>query len=142
MEVGLHVNPVAPGPIEVKLGLAADAEAAVFSSAFRIGRAPECEVRVLDEYVSRVHAEVTPESAGWRVRDLNSSNGLYWGGNRVENLLVTSTEIVRLASRGLRYGFVSKNNRRQLFSSDRSRFSLIDRNRLFRCNPVPPSLSR
>ena len=89
-----------PGPVEVKLGLSPDAQAAVFTSAFRIGRAVECEVRIANEYVSRHHAEVTPQPDGWLVKDLNSSNGLYWYGNRVESVLVKASEIVRLGIEG------------------------------------------
>src|SRR3954469_8955872 len=89
-------SPPAPGPIEVKLGLSPDAEAAVFSSSFRIGRAVECEIRIANDFVSRQHAEVTPQANGWLVKDLNSSNGLYWNGDRVESVLVKASEIVRL----------------------------------------------
>ena len=91
---------VAPGPIEVKFGLSNEGKTAVFSSMFRIGRATECEVCVPNEYVSRVHVEVTPESTGWRVKDLNSSNGLYWRSNRVESVFVTASEVVRLGVAG------------------------------------------
>lgn len=93
-------NSIAPGPIEVKLGLSPDAQGAVFSSAFFIGRAVECEMRIVNEYVSRRHAEVTPQADGWLIRDLNSSNGLYWYGNRVETVLVKVSEIVRLGIEG------------------------------------------
>jgi membrane-bound lytic murein transglycosylase D len=93
-------SPAAPGPIEVKIGLSPDAEAAIFSSAFHIGRAVECEVRIANEFVSRRHAEVVPQPEGWLVKDLNSSNGLYWNGERVESVLVKASEIVRLGIEG------------------------------------------
>lgn len=93
-------NSAAPGPIEVKFCASTYVRAVVFSSAFRIGRARLCEVRIPNEYVSRMHAKVTPEPAGWRVVDLKSSNGLYWYGNRVESVLVTTSEVVRLGIEG------------------------------------------
>jgi len=93
-------SPPTPGPIEVKLGLSPDAQAAVFSSPFRIGRAVECEIRISNEFVSRQHAEVTPQANGWLVKDLNSSNGIYWNGERVDSVLVRASEIVRLGVEG------------------------------------------
>ena len=100
MQASSLENSVAPGPIEVKLAASTDGKATVFSSAFRIGRATECEVCVQNEYVSRVHAEVTPEPGGWRVKDLNSSNGLYWRDNRVDSVFIASGEVVRLGVAG------------------------------------------
>ncbi len=91
---------VTPGPIEVKYSVSADMRAVVFSSAFRIGRATDCELCIADAYVSRIHARVTPEPAGWRVVDLNSSNGLFWHGNRVESVFIASSEVVRLGIEG------------------------------------------
>ncbi len=72
----------------------------VFSSLFRIGRAVDCEVCIGNEFVSRIHAQVTPEPGGWRIRDLQSSNGLYWRGRRVPEILITSSEILRLGIEG------------------------------------------
>jgi hypothetical protein len=93
-------NLVASGPIEVRLGSLPDAEARVFSSSFRIGRANTCEVQVPNEFVSRVHLKVTPDPRGWLISDLQSSNGLYCNGERVESLLVTSNQVIRLGIEG------------------------------------------
>src|SRR5215468_4260060 len=54
-----------------------------FRTAFRIGRTEECEVCIQEEHVSRCHAEVKFEDGLWCVRDLNSSNGIYVGDQRV-----------------------------------------------------------
>ena len=102
MDVSSTDIPVFAGPIEVRLG---DAETRVFSSAFHIGRATECEVCIPDSYVSRTHARVSPEAGGWRVTDLNSSNGLYWHGSRVESVFVASSEVVRLGVEGPELSF-------------------------------------
>src|SRR5580658_232353 len=103
-DVSMHAsstgNSVAPGPVEVTSGALRDSQRAVFSSAFRIGRATECEVCIQNDYVSRTHAKVTPETSGWQVTDLNSSNGIYWRGSKVESVLVTSSEVVRLGIDG------------------------------------------
>jgi hypothetical protein len=95
----------APAPIEVISSAMSDHQRAVFSSAFRIGRATECEFCIQNSYVSRTHVKVTPEGAGWQVMDLNSSNGIYWRGTRVTSVFVTSSEIVRLGVEGPELSF-------------------------------------
>lgn len=94
-----------PDPIIVRIGPGPDEYERKFSAAFRIGRSPECEVCIADDYVSRVHAEVVPEDGCWRVRDLNSSNGLYRKGNQVENVLIKSSETLRLGAKGPELSF-------------------------------------
>src|SRR5579871_1500861 len=105
MQMSPVQNSLAPGPIEVKLGSPATGEPRVFSSAFRIGRGDNCEVYVRNEYVSRIHAEVAPEWGGWRIKDLNSSNGLFWHGVRVPDVLVTASEVIRLGVEGPELSF-------------------------------------
>jgi len=41
----------------------------------RIGRGPECELRVSCASVSQQHAELRADADGWRLRDLGSTNG-------------------------------------------------------------------
>src|SRR5215472_17824268 len=62
-----------------------------FSHPFRIGRAEDCEVSIQNEYASRVHAKVFFENGKWWVRDLNSSNGLYYEGRKVERVPITQS---------------------------------------------------
>jgi transcriptional regulator with GAF, ATPase, and Fis domain len=52
----------------------------------RIGRSPECELRLTSELVSGQHARLSATSAGFAVLDLGSANGsvLVRGGERVE----------------------------------------------------------
>lgn len=71
-----------------------------FKSNFRIGRVDECEVCIKDEHVSRVHAAVTFENDQWRVRDLQSANGIFIDGERVESALVSGTVTMRLGIYG------------------------------------------
>jgi hypothetical protein len=48
-----------------------------------IGRLPECAVALSDPQVSRHHAVIRPEQAGYRVVDLGSMNGTLVNGTRV-----------------------------------------------------------
>src|SRR4051794_7231519 len=76
-----------------------------FSSSFRIGRAEDCGFRVQNEYVSRYQAQVVYENGRWLVRDLNSSNGLYIGDERVKEVPVTDTATIRLGVAGPEVSF-------------------------------------
>ena len=70
-----------------------------------VGRAEDCTLRVLDEAVSRRHAEVVVEGGRVRLCDLGSSNGTRLNGARVseaeladgDTIGVGGTEIVFLA---------------------------------------------
>lgn len=76
-----------------------------FTDSFRIGRASDCEVSIENDYVSRVHAEVVFEHGNWCIRDLNSSNGIYLDGRRVENALITGPTTIRLGIEGPEISF-------------------------------------
>jgi len=71
-----------------------------FASPFRIGRSDSCEVTIDNDYVSRVHAEVIFESGAWCIRDLNSSNGIYLDGRRVEHVSIAAPTTIRLGVEG------------------------------------------
>jgi hypothetical protein len=74
----------------------------VTSSRVVIGRSREADIRVADVNISRRHAEVRQEGAGYWIVDLGSTNGLEVNGKRAERarlrdgdrILVGSTEIV------------------------------------------------
>ena len=63
----------------------------------RFGRLPECEVRLESNGVSREHAELVRERAGWRVRDLGSRNGTRVNGAVVEDIAVAEADEISLA---------------------------------------------
>jgi FHA domain/Domain of unknown function (DUF1707) len=49
-----------------------------------LGRSHYCDVVLAHDTVSRRHAEIRRDGAGWYLRDLGSSNGTWLGGSRVE----------------------------------------------------------
>src|SRR5271157_4058719 len=71
-----------------------------FTESFRIGRSEECEVCVKDDHVSRSHAEVTLQDGIWWIRDLNSANGLYAGGQRFDRSQLEGAMTIRLGIEG------------------------------------------
>jgi membrane-bound lytic murein transglycosylase D len=72
----------------------------LFRFPFRIGRGDDCEVSIKNDFVSRIHAEVVFENDNWCIRDLNSSNGLYLDGRRVEQAAITRPLSIRLGVEG------------------------------------------
>ena len=51
---------------------------------FLVGRAIACDLLISDPTVSRQHAELESSSAGVIVHDLQSTNGTYVNGTRIE----------------------------------------------------------
>ncbi|TNE49937.1 MAG: FHA domain-containing protein [Deltaproteobacteria bacterium] len=50
---------------------------------YRIGRAPQCDLVIQDENISREHAAVRRDPSGVMIRDLNSRNGVVVNGRRL-----------------------------------------------------------
>lgn len=77
-----------------------DGRIARFSRSFHIGRDASCEVHLVDTQVSRRHAEVSRQRDEWIIRDLQSSNGLFVEGQRVEVASIGAGVDVRLGAEG------------------------------------------
>lgn len=76
---------VVSGPAELKgVRLALDAPV-------RIGRAPDAELVVADDFVSTHHAQVVPGPSGPVLEDLGSTNGTLLNGRRVTRPTVLSS---------------------------------------------------
>jgi pSer/pThr/pTyr-binding forkhead associated (FHA) protein len=61
-----------------------------------IGRAPECDVSIPSEEISRRHAQVKPTQDGLMVEDLGSANGTFINGQRVQSGLLKAGDELRL----------------------------------------------
>lgn len=61
-----------------------------------IGRAPECDISVHAEEISRRHALVKPTPEGLSVEDLGSSNGTYINARRVQQGFLNAGDELRL----------------------------------------------
>lgn len=95
----LH-DPQAP-PLEVTFPTGDGGDQSLrFTHAFRIGRDPSCEVSLKDDGVSRLHAEVRFEEGCWHIHDLQSSNGVYFNGQRTEKAPITSAGYAQLGHSG------------------------------------------
>jgi transcriptional regulator with GAF, ATPase, and Fis domain len=63
-----------------------------------LGSAPHCDIIVVDPTVSRVHAEIEPRNEGIWIRDLNSRNGTFVEGVRIESACVLHGFTIRVGS--------------------------------------------
>jgi DNA-binding NtrC family response regulator len=63
-----------------------------------LGSAPHCDVIIADQAVSRVHAEIEPRETDVWVRDLNSRNGTFVEGIRVESACVLHGFTIRVGA--------------------------------------------
>lgn len=61
------------------------------------GRDDSCQMVLVDSRISRRHASVAHEDE-WNLRDLDSANGMYSGGQRQSLIAVTAATSVRLAN--------------------------------------------
>src|SRR5688572_19469555 len=61
-----------------------------------IGRAPECDISVQGEEISRRHALVKPTPDGLSVEDLGSANGTYVNGKRVQQAFLNAGDELKL----------------------------------------------
>ena len=62
----------------------------------RAGRHPDSDIFLDDITVSRRHAEVVREAAGYRVRDVGSLNGTYVNRERIEEAPLTNGDEVQI----------------------------------------------
>lgn len=92
----------APGSPEVPLGLVVVAGPPELTGVrvsldhtVRIGRSPDLELVIADDFVSTAHARIMPAPGGPVLEDLESTNGTLLNGRRVQGMasLVAGDEI-------------------------------------------------
>lgn len=71
-----------------------------FTKPFRIGRDESCELRIDDPEVSRFHAEIWFLRDKWWILDLESANGTFVDGKKVERSPLTSNTRIQLGENG------------------------------------------
>ena len=71
-----------------------------FSQPFHIGRDADCEVQIQDVHVSRRHVIVSFANGQWSLSDLQSSNGVFVDGQRVDTASVDDRLTISLGVNG------------------------------------------
>jgi transcriptional regulator with GAF, ATPase, and Fis domain len=87
---------VLSGPDE---GLVRDVE----SSCIRVGARQGNEVQLSDSGVSGLHFEITLEDRGYRLKDLDSTNGTFVAGLRVNDIYIKPDTVIQVGSTKLRF---------------------------------------
>jgi CRP-like cAMP-binding protein len=83
-----------------------------------IGRAADNTITLPDPTTSRNHARLVSADGNWVVEDLGSANGIIFGGQRVERVVLSSGDIFEIGGVSFRYiekGISGKSN--QLFET-------------------------
>jgi membrane peptidoglycan carboxypeptidase len=74
-----------------------DRRITLVSGAYRIGRDPSAEIRIDAPGVSLQHALLEQVGDAWLLSDLNSTNGLWWRGRRIQQLMLCDGDRIQLA---------------------------------------------
>lgn len=71
-----------------------------FSESFRIGRDDSCQLQITDKVVSRFHAEVLFIGGQWWLRDLQSANGTFVNGGKIDKICLNDQVHIGLSDHG------------------------------------------
>lgn len=85
--------------VRIESGLAAASEF-VFTDWFRIGRHSSCQLQIKNKEVSRYHADVFIEDGDWWIQDLQSGNGVFIDGRKIDKFPLSDTARIRLGISG------------------------------------------
>ena len=50
----------------------------------KVGRGPECQVKLPDPSASKLHCVIEPDGASWQIRDMGGHNGTLMNGRRIK----------------------------------------------------------
>jgi len=78
-------------------------EFVIASDVIRIGKAPENDLVLADETVSRVHFEIVRDAKGYLVRDLKSTNGTFLDGAEVKEAYLRAGSVVGVGATELKF---------------------------------------
>ncbi|MBK9031725.1 MAG: sigma 54-dependent Fis family transcriptional regulator [Myxococcales bacterium] len=78
-------------------------EFVVASDVLRVGKAPENDLVVSDETVSRVHFEIVRDAKGYLVRDLHSTNGTFLDGAEIKEAYLRAGSVVAAGAVELKF---------------------------------------
>ena len=84
-----------------------------------LGAHSSCDVVLEDPQISRRHVELLASPEGVRVKDLGSTNGTWWQGSRVTEVVVSSGAVIQLGAVSAR---ISANDAPSVPPSDRDHF--------------------
>ena len=71
-----------------------------FTDSFTIGRSKECDITISNNAVSRKHTRIEFDGGRWLVMDLDSGNGTFVDGERVEEAILPEIALIELGKGG------------------------------------------
>ena len=89
-------------------GESAGTSARLKNGRLRVGSGENCELRLADNAVSRIHCEIRSDSSEFRIVDMHSTNGTWVDGLRVYDAILSPGALVRLGNTALRVARVDE----------------------------------
>lgn len=68
-----------------------------------IGRADECDVVLLEQSASRIHARLLPSAGGWEVVDEDSHGGVFLNGERIHARHLADGDTIRIGDSEIQF---------------------------------------
>ncbi|HEU0029247.1 MAG TPA: sigma 54-interacting transcriptional regulator [Kofleriaceae bacterium] len=78
-------------------------ELVIGGDTFRVGKAPDNDLVLVDETVSRVHFEIMRDAKGYLVRDMKSTNGTFLDGAEVKEAYLRAGSVIAAGSVELKF---------------------------------------
>lgn len=78
-------------------------EFVISSDIIRVGKAPENDLVLVDETVSRVHFEIVRDAKGYLVRDMRSTNGTFLDSAEVKEAYLRAGSVIRAGECELKF---------------------------------------
>ncbi len=78
-------------------------EFVISSDVIRVGKAPDNDLPVTDETVSRVHFEIVRDAKGYLLRDLRSTNGTFLDGAEIKEAYIRAGSIIAAGASELKF---------------------------------------
>lgn len=97
--IELPPDPTPPVVVKVARGEGRESEKR-FTSSFVIGRSGDCDFQIVDACVSRNHLEVSYDGQKWRLKDLDSANGTFLNGERIDEAPLPDSAEIELGKGG------------------------------------------
>jgi putative nucleotidyltransferase with HDIG domain len=90
------------GYVEIMNGLF-QGQKSGFTRWVTVGRGKANSLRLMDPKVSRIHAKIETTKEGFRIKDVNSKNGVFVNDARISSQLLKSGDTVRIGLTDLRF---------------------------------------
>lgn len=88
----------------------------VFSQLFRVGREADCDLTIQHSHISRHHLEIDFKDQCWWVHDLESTNGVFVNGKKIQHAPILDGDVLVLGKDGpeMQCVYISKEEARAI----------------------------